>query len=396
MFEILDGLLDATPAALALWTLAFTHLTIVSVTVFLHRAQAHRALELHPALAHLFRFWLWLTTGMVTRQWVAIHRKHHGKCETVEDPHSPQILGIRKVLFEGAELYRAESRNAETVEKYGHGTPDDGLERRVYTPWSKYGIFLMLATDLVLFGVAGLTVWAVQMLWIPVFAAGVINGIGHYWGYRNYECADAATNIVPWGILIGGEELHNNHHAFPGSARLSSKRWEFDIGWMYIRLFGALGLARVRKVAPETRVVPGKTRVDMDTLRAVVTGRMYVLAAYAREVILPVLREEARRTDASARRLLRRARGVLVRETTLLDASGQRQLDGVLGASEILATVYQFRLRLQAVWSRTAASHEHLLEALQRWCQEAEATGIEALQEFAASLRGYTLKGMPG
>ncbi len=396
MFDLLNGVLDPSPGAWLLWTLGFTHLTIVSVTVFLHRAQAHRALELHPALAHLFRCWLWLTTGMVTRQWVAIHRKHHGKCETEEDPHSPQILGLRKVLFEGAELYRAESRNLETLEKYGHGTPDDGLEHRLYTPYSKYGIFLMLAVDLVLFGVAGLTVWAVQMLWIPFFAAGVINGIGHYWGYRNYECADAATNIVPWGILIGGEELHNNHHAFPGSAKLSSKRWEFDIGWGYIRLFAALGLARVKKVAPETRIVPGKTRVDMDTLRAVISGRMHVLAAYAREVILPVLREEARRADVSARRLFRRARGVLVREVTLLDARGRRRLDGVLGASELLRTVYQFRLRLQAIWSRTATSHEHLLEALQHWCHEAEATGIEVLQQFAASLRGYALKAAPG
>jgi stearoyl-CoA desaturase (delta-9 desaturase) len=245
-------------------TLALTHVTIVTVTVFLHRSQAHRALDLHPAVNHFFRFWLWLTTGMVTREWVAVHRRHHAKCETPEDPHSPQVLGLGKVMSEGAELYKAAADDGETLSRYGHGTPDDWLERNLYGRFTWHGVGLLLILDVLLFGVYGITMWAVQMLWIPFFAAGVINGVGHFWGYRNFETADAATNIVPWGILIGGEELHNNHHAFPSSARLSSKWWELDIGWFYIRLLGALGLARVKKVAPEPRA-DGDGVIDMDT-----------------------------------------------------------------------------------------------------------------------------------
>ena len=388
---MLDGLLNLSWWQVILATLLLTHVTIAAVTIFLHRSQAHRALDLHPAVSHFFRFWLWLTTGMVTKEWVSIHRKHHARCETPEDPHSPQVLGIRKVLWQGAELYRSAAAGKEIAERFGRGTPDDWLERRVYTPHPGLGIALMLIIDLALFGVIGLTVWAVQMIWIPLLAAGVINGVGHYWGYRNFESPDAATNILPWGILIGGEELHNNHHAYPASARLSSKRWEFDIGWLYIRGFSALGLAKVKKVAPSPQIVAGKQVVDMDTLRAVVVGRMHVLASYAREVLVPVTRSELCESEAHCRKLYRQARKLLLERESSLDETARERLQRILEQSQTLRTVYQYRQRLRDVWERTATSQESLLQSLQEWCRQAEASGISALQEFAQSLRGLTL-----
>lgn len=386
------GLLDLPLWGLVAATLLLTHITIVSVTVFLHRAQAHRALDLHPAVSHFFRFWLWLTTGMVTKEWVAIHRKHHAKCETPDDPHSPQVLGIKKVLREGVELYQAEAKNIDTLQRYGHSTPDDWLECHIYTPYNKTGMGILLFIDLGLFGAVGLAIWAIQLLWIPIWAAGVINGIGHYWGYRNYETRDASTNIVPWGIVIGGEELHNNHHAFPSSAKLSNKWWEFDVGWFYIRLLQSLGLARVKKLAPTPQRVPEKQTVDLDTLRAVVLNRLYVMADFGRYVLLPVLREEASKADASRRRFLKRARALLVREDTRLDSQDRDRLQHVLKDSQTLRTVYEFRARLQAIWGRTSVNHEKLLSALQQWCTEAESSGIKCLRDFAQSLRSYSLK----
>lgn len=319
----LYGLLDVDILSAVLITVGMTHITIVAVTVYLHRAQAHRALDLHPAVSHFFRFWLWLTTGMVTKEWVGVHRRHHAKCETVEDPHSPQVLGLRKVLGEGAELYAQAASDRAAVERYGQGTPDDWLERRLYSRFSWHGLALMLVLDVVLFGVYGIVIWAVQMLWIPIFAAGVINGVGHYFGYRNFEPPDASTNILPWGILIGGEELHNNHHAFPSSARLSSTWWEFDIGWMYIRILSALRLAKIRRVAPNPQVVPGKSQLDLETLRAVITSRMHVLARYGKEVMGPVSREELCRDAEHCRRLVRRARRLLLTEGQRLDVAAR-------------------------------------------------------------------------
>jgi stearoyl-CoA desaturase (delta-9 desaturase) len=385
------GLLDLSWWQLLLATLALTHVTIAAVTIYLHRAQAHRGLDLHPVVAHFFRFWLWLTTGMVTKEWVSIHRKHHARCETADDPHSPQVLGIRKVFWQGAELYRAAAADPEIGERFGRGTPDDWLERRVYSAHSGLGVALMLVIDLLLFGPIGLTVWAVQMLWIPVLAAGVINGIGHYWGYRNYESPDAARNILPWGILIGGEELHNNHHAFPSSAKLSSKWWEFDIGWLYIRLLSALGLARVKKVAPKPRVIAGKEVVDMDTLRAVVVSRMHVLARYAQDVLMPVSSSELCKSELSCRKLKRQARKLLLQREGSLDRAARRSLQALLEQSQALETVYQYRQRLREIWEKTASSQENLLQSLQEWVRQAETSGVEALEEFAHTLRGYSL-----
>jgi len=385
-----SGLLDLPWWGYVAVALALTHITIAAVTIYLHRCQSHRALALHPVVSHFFRFWLWLTTGMVTKQWVAIHRKHHARVETPDDPHSPQQVGILKVLLEGTELYRAEARNAETLAKYGHGTPDDWVERHLYTRYADKGCLLMLAVDLVLFGPIGLTVWAVQMLWIPVTAAGIINGVGHWGGYRNFETPDASTNIVPWGIIIGGEELHNNHHAFASSAKLSNKRWELDLGWVYIRVLAGLGLARVKKLPPELVIVPGKRWVDRDTVTAVITNRIQVMTGYARSVVARVHAEELKRADTSRRWVLRHARGLLVREESRLSEEARRRLERVLEESQALRTVYHYQRQLQAIWQERSASQERLRHALQDWCRQAEATGIRALQDFARRLPEYS------
>ena len=374
--------------------LVLTHITIASVTIYLHRHQAHRALDLHPAVSHFFRFWLWLTTGMVTKEWAAIHRKHHAKCETAEDPHSPQVLGIRKVLREGSELYRAEAKNQETLDKYGHGTPSDWIERNVYTPHSAKGIALMFIINVLLFGPIGITIWAVQMMWIPITAAGIINGIGHYWGYRNYEATDASTNIVPWGILIGGEELHNNHHTFASSAKLSSKWWEFDIGWFYIRTLETFGLARVKKIPPELTYDKAKDHIDLETVKAVITARFVVMAQFAREVMARVHRDELRNLDPSDKTkltLLKPVRRLMVREPRLLDEAARARLQKALEQNQTLHTVYTMKQKLADVWQRSATTQENLIQALQDWCREAEATGIRELREFSNKLRTYSL-----
>ncbi|MCX7673670.1 MAG: fatty acid desaturase [Thiobacillaceae bacterium] len=387
-----SGLIDLPWWGYVLVTLALTHLTIASVTIFLHRAQAHRALELHPAVSHLFRFWLWLTTGMVTRQWVAIHRKHHAKCETPEDPHSPQVLGIRKVLWQGAELYRLAAQNRDTIERYGHGTPDDWIERRLYTPHNFLGIGLMFVIDVVLFGPIGITIWAVQMLWIPFFAAGVINGLGHYWGYRNYATEDASSNIFPWGILIGGEELHNNHHAYASSAKLSSRWYEFDIGWLYIRLLSWCGLAQVKKTAP--RVVWGEIKhfPDAELLAAIVTHRYDVLSRYVRSMH-GVLKSELDRLSASLPDLAhvsaRQLRHWLGRDQKLLKESERTLLQKLLAASPRIETIYRMRQELAALWGRSTATREQLVQQLRDWCARAETSGIEALSQFSWLLRRY-------
>ena len=395
---MLEGLITLPWWGYIIAALILTHITIAAVTIYLHRHQAHRALDLHPAVSHFFRFWLWLTTGMVTKEWVAIHRKHHAKVETPDDPHSPQQFGIRKVMWQGAELYRKEAENGETMEKYGHGTPDDWLERHLYTRHSGKGIFLMFAIDVALFGPIGITIWAIQMIWIPIFAAGIINGVGHYWGYRNYEVGDASTNIVPWGILIGGEELHNNHHTFGSSAKFSSKWWEFDIGWVYINLMQAVGLARIKKIPPELTCDSAKQHIDVDTVKAVITARFLVMSQFAREVMQHVHREEMKKADRADREswaLLKRARRLMVREAAQLDEAARKLLHGALDHNHTLKTVYAMKQKLQDIWQRSATTQEHLLRALQEWCREAEATGIEALYHFSQKLRTYTLAPVP-
>ena len=390
-----DGLFQLPWWGYLVFVLFMTHVTIVAVTVYLHRCQAHRALDLHPIVSHFFRFWLWLTTGMQTRQWAAVHRKHHARCETAEDPHSPQVLGLRKVLGQGAELFRLEAARQETLDRYGKGTPDDWLERSLYSRHPSAGVGLMLATDVVAFGPIGITLWAVQMIWIPFFAAGVINGIGHYWGYRNFEAADASRNILPWGILIGGEELHNNHHAYAASARLSSKWYEFDIGWMYIRILQWVRLATVRKVAPGIRFVR-TSRCDLDTLQAIITHRFDVMGNYGRMLKL-AYREEFSRLQQVCRQYGReplvpeRLKRWLIQDAERLQDQERQVLTELLQHSSDLRVLYQFRQELAAVWARSSASQEQLLKTLEDWCRRAEASGIEALQQFSLRLRCYRL-----
>ena len=387
-----NGLIDLPWWAYLFVVLGLTHITIAAVTIYLHRCQAHRAVDLHPVVSHFFRFWLWLTTGMGTKEWVAVHRKHHAKVETEEDPHSPQIEGINKVLWEGVELYREETRKPETLEQYGHETPDDWIEKKLYSRFTFLGIISMFVINVVLFGFIGISIWAIQMAWIPFFAAGVINGIGHWRGYRNFESADASTNIIPFGVLIGGEELHNTHHAFASSARFSVKPWEFALVWLYIRLMQAAGLAKVKKLAPIPMFNNDKPLIDYDTVSAVIANRLHVMSDYARDVIADVYKDEMRKASVSRRKLFRKSKKLLSRADNLLDAHAQERLQHLLAESDTLNVVYEYKQRLQTIWLEKSATHESLVKHLQEWCRQAEQTGIDALAEFARNLRCYTLQ----
>jgi len=388
-----DGLWSqATWWQVVLFTLVTTHLTIASVTIFLHRAQAHRALELHAIPSHFFRFWLWLTTGMVTKEWVAIHRKHHAKCETADDPHSPVTRGIRTVLLQGSELYRAESANQETLDKFGHHTPSDWIERHLYSGHSVLGVSLLLIVDMALFGAIGATVWAIQMLWIPITAAGVINGIGHYWGYRNFESPDASTNIVPWGVIIGGEELHNNHHTYPTSAKLSVKPFEFDIGWLYIRLLELAGLATVRKTPPKLALGSIRAEVDSRSLEALIANRYEVMAHYASQLRrvcgAELSRLRAQGVSQGARWAnMRLARRWLHRDDDKIPVELKPQLASAMDEHPKLAKLVAMREELRLLWTRTNVSAEQLVTDLQAWCRKAEESGIAMLQEFSLRLK---------
>ncbi|MGF6841657.1 stearoyl-CoA desaturase (delta-9 desaturase) [Paraburkholderia youngii] len=386
------GLLHFSWWQLVVYTLIVTHITIIGVTVYLHRCQAHRALDLHPMASHFFRFWLWMTTGMLTGQWAAIHRKHHAKCETEEDPHSPQTRGIWKVLLEGAELYRTEAKNEETMRKFSHGTPNDWIERNVYTKYPILGVSLMMVINVALFGVVGLTIWAVQMVWIPFWAAGVVNGLAHFWGYRNFNSSDASTNIFPWGIIIGGEELHNNHHTYATSAKLSNKWYEFDIGWMYIRIMQAFRLAKVKKIAPTPRLTTGKLVLDQDTLQAVLANRYEVMERYAKAIKRAYRQELAHLKEVGARekyQVMRGARSWFHKEEAGLNEPQRLQLPQIFASSQKLKTYIDMRNELAAMWERSNASREQLLAQLQDWCHRAEQSGIKALQDFAMRLRRY-------
>ncbi|MFN4117183.1 fatty acid desaturase [Acidovorax sp.] len=373
---------------IVLYTLATTHITIAAVTIFLHRAQAHRALDLHAVPSHFFRFWLWVGTGMLTKEWVAIHRKHHAKCETADDPHSPQTRGLDTVMWRGAELYRAEAKNRETLKKFGHGTPDDWVERNVYSRFPWQGVGLMLVLNLALFGAIGAAVWAVQMLWIPFWAAGVVNGVGHYWGYRNFEAQDASTNLSPWGIIIGGEELHNNHHTYPTSAKFSVKPYEFDVGWVYISLMKKVGWATVKKVPPKLQLGDVKPVADEKTLEALIANRYEVMAGYARGVRQACKDEiaalKARNADAS---VLQAAKRWLHRDAEKVPAVALPQLAQARAAHPALDKMVTMREELRQLWLNTSQSREQLTADLQAWCRRAEESGIAALREFSLRLR---------
>jgi stearoyl-CoA desaturase (delta-9 desaturase) len=373
---------------IVLFAMAVTHITMISVTVFLHRHQAHRSLDLHPIASHFFRFWLWLTTGQVTKEWASIHRKHHAKCEQPDDPHSPHVYGIKTVLTRGAELYRAESLNQETMARYGHGTPNDWLERNLYTRFSWQGVGLMLIVDVTLFGAAGLSVWALQMAWTPIMAAGIINGAGHYWGYRNFEAPDASTNLSPWGILIAGEELHNNHHTYPTSAKLSVKSYEFDIGWMYISLMQMVGLAKVKKTPPRAAYGDIRPVADEKTLEALIANRYEIMAGYAKGVRQAARDEfEAMKTRSADAAVIKAANRWLHRDQEKVPASVAPELAKALAASPVLSKMVTMREELRQLWLNTHVSRDQLTLDLQAWCHRAEESGIAALCEFSLRLR---------
>ncbi|MBD8051579.1 DesA family fatty acid desaturase [Limnohabitans radicicola] len=384
------GLFNLAWWQVLLITLGMTHITIASVTIYLHRHSAHRALDLHPIPAHFFRFWLWLTTGQVTKEWTAIHRKHHAKCEREGDPHSPVVFGIKKVFWQGAELYRAEAKNQETLDRYGHNTPNDWIERHVYTGRSAWGVALMLVIDVALFGFLGLTVWAVQMAWIPITAAGIINGIGHWWGYRNFEAQDASTNISPWGIIIGGEELHNNHHTYPTSAKLSVKPYEFDIGWMYITILQSIGLAHVKKTPPRLAYGDIQPVADEKTLEALIANRYEVMANYARNLRVVWAQEAAKvKLDSN---VIKAANRWLHRDAEKVPSDVVAKLERALAASPALDKMVQMREELRQIWLNTSHSREQLAMDLQAWCRRAEESGIAALRDFSMKLRAVRMQ----
>jgi stearoyl-CoA desaturase (delta-9 desaturase) len=385
---IANGYLNWSWWQILLITLLLTHITIASVTIFLHRCQAHRALELHAIPSHFFRFWLWLTTGMVTKEWAAIHRKHHAKCETIDDPHSPQVLGINTVLSRGAELYRAEAKNKETIEKFGHGTPDDWIEKNLYSKYQWQGVALMLIINVILFGALGATVWAVQMLWIPITAAGIINGMGHYWGYRNYDCEDASTNLIPWGILIGGEELHNNHHTYATSAKLSNKWYELDIGWVYIRGLEIVGLAKVKKLPPKP-VLAEIGQASEETLQAVIANRYEVMARYSKTLRQTFDTEVNHMKELAAQ--FGDQRLWLYKDEAKLSEAELASLEKLMATNKSVKLMVEMRRELASLWQRSHVTKEQLITQLQQWCHKAETSGMTGLQEFSLRLRRYTV-----
>lgn len=387
--EFLYGLVGHLSAwSYVLITFLSIQFTFMAITLYLHRDACHRSLNLHPVLRHVFRFWLWVSTSMLTKAWVAVHRKHHARCETADDPHSPQVLGLKTVLLRGVDLYRVAAKDPDTLEKFGRGTPDDWIERNLYTRFHYGGVISLAVIDLLLFGVPSITIFALQMLATPLMAAGVINGIGHHTGYRNFECPDAARNIVPWGLLVGGEELHNNHHAFPSSAKFSQQPWEFDMGWLWIRMFSVFGLAKVIRVAPKPARLP-QPHIDIETVRAVIVNRMHVMREYSHKVTLPVFHDERQNSGG---KIARNLRTLLVRESSLLNEQAHRKLSELLDNNAALKTVHEFHKRLQILWSGVNHSNEMLLQHLKDWIAQAEASGIKALMDYAATLRGYAVK----
>ena len=387
------GLTQGSWGSWIVYMLIATQFTIFSMTLYLHRSQSHRGVEFHPILSHFFRFWSWFSTGITTKEYVAIHRKHHAKCETEEDPHSPQIAGLNKVLFDGVDLYRKASLNKADMDKYGIGTPDDWIERKLYTPHSVLGVALLLVFNFTLFGVIGIAMWAMQMIWIPFWAAGVVNGLGHWWGYRNFETADTATNLTPWGIWLGGEELHNNHHAFPSSSKFALRKFEFDIGWAAIRTFEMVGLAKVLRVAPTLDVRPNMHLPDTDTVKAVLAHRFHVMSDYFRGVIAPTLRDEAVNAGAGIKELPRKLRRALGNGGRWLDSASRERMVAFTEKHPQLRTVCEFRARLAALTERNGRNADGMLDGLKEWCREAEATGIRTLADFATRLKGYRLAG---
>ncbi|MFL2547529.1 MAG: acyl-CoA desaturase [Candidatus Rariloculaceae bacterium] len=389
IFDHFYGLADLSFWGYVVVALLFIHVTLLGITLYYHRDQAHRACDLHPVLRHFFRLWLWINTGANTREWVAVHRKHHAYCERDGDPHSPLLLGLKSVLLEGAEHYRAEAARRETLEKFGRGTPTDWLERNLYSRFPSLGIAVLVVADLVLFGVPGIILIAIQLVTMPLMAAGIINGLAHAKGYRNFDTDDASTNLWPVAVFVAGEELHNNHHAFPSSAKFSQRPWEIDLGWLHLKALSAIGLAKIRRVAPRPEFIAVPNVLDVDALRAIIVNRMHVLRHYTNSVTFPVLSGEFEQLGDNAGRLLRRAKRLLRWQPSLMDEASQLRLAELIERYPGLKTVLDFRTELTSLWGGAHTSNERLLADLRDWCTRAEASGIQVLQEFAAYLKSF-------
>ena len=390
MMDILiNGLIDFTWVGYVLYTLVVTHISIVAITLYLHRGVCHSAIEIKPLLAHFFRFWLWLTTSMRTADWVAVHRKHHAKCETIDDPHSPAYYGIETVLLRGADLYHEEKNNPETLEKYSQNCPTDWVEEKIYTGMNNIGILLLFILNIILFGVVGIIIWAIQMAWTPIFAAGGINGAGHYWGYRNYDTSDDSTNMIPLGIVIGGEELHNNHHAFPTAAKFSLKPWEFDLGWMYIKLFSLLGQIKVKRLAPITIINEPSKSLDHETGYALLKTKLTVITNYSKIVLKPLMKHEHKKANGELKRLLNRSKCTLVREPHRITNQENNTLDIIFDKCASLKIAYDLRNKLFDILHSRNLKHDKFIDSINQWCEEARSVGIESLVDFSISLRGY-------
>ena len=385
----INGLIDFTWLGYLVYTLVVTHISIVAITLYLHRGVCHSAIEIKPVLAHFFRFWLWLTTSMRTADWVAVHRKHHAKCETIDDPHSPAYYGIDTVLLRGADLYHEEKNNPETLEKYSQNCPTDWVEENIYTGKNNIGILLLFILNIILFGVVGIIIWAVQMAWTPIFAAGGINGAGHYWGYRNYDTSDDSTNMGPLGILIGGEELHNNHHAFPTAAKFSLKPWEFDIGWMYIKLFSLLGQVKVKRLAPKIVINKPSESLDSETGYALLKSKLTVITNYTKVVLGPLMKHESKNATGDLKRLLSQSKSSLVREPHRITNQETNSLDLIFNKCSRLKIAYDLKNKLFNILHSRNLKHDKFLDTINEWCEEAKSVGIESLADFSSSLKGY-------
>lgn len=396
MNQILDflenGLLNASTWQIVIMTLIAVQVTLAGVSLFLHREQTHRGIILNPFLRHFFRFWTWFTTGMLTKDWVAIHRKHHAFCETQQDPHSPQIHGIRKVLFHGVNLYTQERKKRETIEKYGKDTPNDWIERNIYTRFHYLGIVLLALTDIALFGVIGLLVYAIQMLWIPFFAAGVINGIGHFTGYRNYRTDDSSRNITRFGFFIMGEELHNNHHAFPSSCKFAHRKGEHDIGWYLIKVLSFLKLCEIKKVVPVLNENSRAETINSDTVKAILTHKFNVLQQYIKDVIKPTVMNEYHDASRKVKKHLNRYMSSLSLDPKFIKKDIRKKISDNIDNSTTINTLIAYKQELQSIWNNNTLSMDEMITAIKDWCQKAEHSGISFLQEFAKKLSTYTLK----
>ncbi|MBT5406596.1 MAG: acyl-CoA desaturase [Gammaproteobacteria bacterium] len=390
MIDILiNGIVEFTWIGYVIYTLIVTHITIVAITLYLHRGVCHSAIEIKPALGHFFRFWLWLTTSMRTADWVAIHRKHHAKVETIDDPHSPAYHGIKTVLLCGADLYHDEKNNPETIAKYSQNCPNDWVEEHVYTGRNNLGILFLFIGNILLFGVVGIIIWSIQMAWTPIFAAGGINGAGHYWGYRNYDTSDDSTNMSPVGVLIGGEELHNNHHAFPTAAKFSLKPWEFDIGWLYIKIFSAIGQINVKRLAPKTVVNMPADILDSETGYALLRSKLTVITNYTKNVLSPLMKQESREASSDFKNLLKRSKPSMVREPHRISNKETLTLDEIFKKSSTLKTAYHLKNKLFDILHSRNLKHESFIETINAWREEAQNEGIECLVDFSNSLKGY-------